>query len=149
MADKADDDHGTSERHHLGDPFCHLPAAGVKKFSTNSLLFLCHQRPSLYLHSCDDNSILLFARYQPLKSSPFFSAMSLKVVNLSKRYKDRWVLRGVSFEVEPGEVFGIFGPSSSGKSTLLNTIQGITPLNGGAIFFEGKEVTKSDRTALG
>ncbi len=71
--------------------------------------------------------------------------MSLKVVNLSKRYSDKWVLRDVSFEASAGEVFGIFGPTGSGKSTLLNTIQGLTPANGGSIYFGDRDVSKSDR----
>ena len=70
--------------------------------------------------------------------------MSLKVVNLSKRYNDKWALRGVSIDAAEGEVFGIFGPSGSGKSTLLNSIQGVTSLNGGSIFFRDKDVTKTD-----
>jgi len=73
--------------------------------------------------------------------------MSLKVVSLSKRYNDKWVLRDVSFEVAVGEVFGIFGPSGSGKTSLLSAIQGITSLNGGAVFFGDKNVTKLDRAA--
>ena len=51
--------------------------------------------------------------------------MSLKVVGLSKRYNDKWTLRDVSLEIADGEVFGIFGPTASGKSTLLNAIQDV------------------------
>ena len=67
--------------------------------------------------------------------------MSLKVVSLSKRYKDKWVLRDVSFEVSAGEVFGVFGPAGSGKTALLSAIQGIVSPNGGSIFYESKDVT--------
>lgn len=73
--------------------------------------------------------------------------MSLKVVSLSKRYNDKWVLRDVSFEVAVGEVFGIFGPSGSGKTTLLSAIQGIVRPNGGSIFYESKDVTKLGQAA--
>ncbi|PYT01121.1 MAG: hypothetical protein DMF63_04005 [Acidobacteria bacterium] len=75
--------------------------------------------------------------------------MSLKVVGLSKRYNDKWALRDVSFEIADGEVFGIFGPTASGKSTLLNAIQGITSIDGGTIYCGGKDVTKLDAADRG
>ena len=71
--------------------------------------------------------------------------MSLKVVNLSKRYNDKWVLRDVSFEIEGGEVYGIFGPTASGKSTLLHAVLGSTSLNGGSVLFRDKDITKLSR----
>ena len=73
--------------------------------------------------------------------------MSLKVVNLSKRYNDKWALRDVSFEAQAGEVFGIFGPTGSGKSTLLNAIHGATSLNGGGVYLAGKDISKLDPEA--
>ncbi len=73
--------------------------------------------------------------------------MSLKVVNLSKRYNDKWALRDVSFEVGEGEVFGIFGPSGSGKTSLLNAIRGIFSLNGGSLYFRNNDVTKLDASS--
>lgn len=73
--------------------------------------------------------------------------MSLKVVSLSKRYNDKWVLRDVSFEVSTGEIFGIFGPTGSGKSTLLSALQGLTSSNGGSVYVGNKDVTKLDRMA--
>ncbi|HVF31095.1 MAG TPA: ATP-binding cassette domain-containing protein [Pyrinomonadaceae bacterium] len=67
--------------------------------------------------------------------------MSLKVVNLSKRFKDRWVLRDVSFEVRPGEVFGITGASGAGKSTILRSIAGDLSTSGGEIVGVASNVT--------
>ena len=64
--------------------------------------------------------------------------MSVKTVNLSKRLKDKWVLRDVSIDAASGEVLGIFGPSGSGKTTLLKAIAGEFPLNGGTISIDGK-----------
>ena len=68
--------------------------------------------------------------------------MSLKVDNLSKRFKDTWALRDIAFEAMPGEVFGVFGPSGSGKTTLLDAVAGEFPTNGGAVFVNGREITK-------
>jgi len=68
--------------------------------------------------------------------------MSLKVDNLSKRFKDTWALRDIAFEAMPGEVFGVFGPSRSGKTTLLDVIAGEFPTNGGTLFLNGRDITK-------
>ena len=67
--------------------------------------------------------------------------MSLKVTNLSKRYDDNWVLRNISFEVERCEVFGIFGATGAGKSTLIRLLSGSENCDGGAIHFDSNEVT--------
>src|SRR5215207_3630862 len=71
--------------------------------------------------------------------------MSLKVVNLSKRYSDKWVLRDISFEVTSGEIYGLFGPSGSGKSTLLRAIQGLTSVSSGLVFRDEVNVTKMNQ----
>src|SRR5688572_6004966 len=65
--------------------------------------------------------------------------MSLKIVNLSKRYKDKWALRDVSFDVAEGEIFGVFGPSNAGKSTLLRAISGDVSADGGTVIFNDSE----------
>lgn len=50
---------------------------------------------------------------------------------------DRPVLRGISFEVAPGEIMGIIGPSASGKSTLMKLLLGATEPSGGGVFLDG------------
>lgn len=74
--------------------------------------------------------------------------MSLKVVNLSKRYKDTWALRDLSFDAMSGEIFGIFGPLGSGKTSLLNSIAGVAKINGGSVRVDEVDITglaKPDR----
>src|SRR5688572_26353776 len=71
--------------------------------------------------------------------------MSLNVVNLSKKYRDKWILRDISFDVAPGEVFGISGPSGAGKTTLLSAIAGNESFNGGSVLHNGTDVTALDR----
>jgi ABC-type multidrug transport system ATPase subunit len=52
----------------------------------------------------------------------------LKVTNLKKAYGAIQAVGGVSFEVQPGEIFGVIGPNGSGKTTLFNSMLGqITP----------------------
>lgn len=67
--------------------------------------------------------------------------MTLKISNFSKRYNDKWVLREITFEVKKGEVLGIIGENSSGKSSILRLISGAEKANSGEISFDGKDLT--------
>jgi polar amino acid transport system ATP-binding protein len=57
----------------------------------------------------------------------------IRVTNLIKDASGTRILRGVSFEVAPQTVLGIIGASGSGKTTLLRCLNGLEPINGGAI----------------
>ncbi|MFM2253551.1 MAG: hypothetical protein RJB68_1888, partial [Pseudomonadota bacterium] len=48
----------------------------------------------------------------------------LKVTNIKKAYGAIQAVGGVSFEVMPGEIFGVIGPNGSGKTTLFNSMLG-------------------------
>lgn len=50
------------------------------------------------------------------------------------------ILRNLSFDVYPGETFGVMGMSGTGKSTLLKTLMGLLPLCGGDIIIEGRSI---------
>lgn len=65
----------------------------------------------------------------------------VSVRNVFKRFGDLEVLKGVSLEVEKGEVVSIIGASGSGKSTLLRCINRLEEVTEGEIFFEDEEVT--------
>lgn len=67
--------------------------------------------------------------------------MSLTVSNLAKRYDNHWVLRDVSFQVERGEVFGIFGATAAGKSTLIRLLSGSEKCNDGIITQDSRDVS--------
>lgn len=72
----------------------------------------------------------------------------LKVTGLKKSYGAIQAVDGVSFEVLPGEIFGVIGPNGSGKTTLFNSMLGqITP-NAGRIEFKGEDVTRLGPLAL-
>lgn len=57
----------------------------------------------------------------------------IEVSNLVKRYGDRTVVDGVSFTVEPGEIFGIVGRNGAGKTTTVECVSGLRAPDGGEI----------------
>ena len=59
----------------------------------------------------------------------------LTVNRLSKRYGDQWILKEVTFAVNPGERVGLVGPNGSGKTTLLRMIVGEEPPTAGSVAF--------------
>jgi ABC-2 type transport system ATP-binding protein len=58
---------------------------------------------------------------------------ALGAANLVKRFGDREALRGVTFEVYPGERVAIIGPNGAGKTTLLSIMAGIQQSSGGSV----------------
>jgi branched-chain amino acid transport system ATP-binding protein len=69
------------------------------------------------------------------------SAPVLKVTDLKKSYGAIKAVNGVSFEVMPGEIFGVIGPNGSGKTTMFNSVLGqITP-DAGRIQLNGRDIT--------
>src|SRR6266852_5133517 len=57
----------------------------------------------------------------------------LQVENLVKRYGDVEAVRGVSFNVEEGEVFGLLGPNGAGKTTTVEILEGLRDPDGGRV----------------
>jgi len=53
-------------------------------------------------------------------------------------------LKGVNFDIKPGEFFALLGPSGSGKSTTLRILAGLDAPTGGRVFIDGKDVTSVD-----
>jgi polar amino acid transport system ATP-binding protein len=65
----------------------------------------------------------------------------LTVQDVHKSYGDLTVLKGISFQMEKGEIKVIIGPSGTGKSTLLRCVNGLTSPDEGKIWIDGAEVT--------
>lgn len=66
----------------------------------------------------------------------------LKVTDLKKSYGGKEVVKGISFEVQKGEIFGILGPNGAGKTTTLEMIEALRPIDGGSVFLDGTDVHK-------
>ena len=60
-------------------------------------------------------------------------AATLQVENLQKRYGDFEAVRGVSFAVEQGEIFGLLGPNGAGKTSTVECVVGLRRPDGGSI----------------
>jgi len=65
----------------------------------------------------------------------------LKVTGLKKTYGAILAVNGVSFEVMPGEIFGVIGPNGSGKTTMFNSVLGQILPNAGKIELNGQDIT--------
>jgi lipopolysaccharide export system ATP-binding protein len=65
----------------------------------------------------------------------------LSVQDVSKRYKFRDVVKGVSLEISSGEVVGLLGPNGAGKTTAFYMIVGLITADKGRILLDGKDVT--------
>ncbi|MEM7249693.1 MAG: ABC transporter ATP-binding protein [Acidobacteriota bacterium] len=70
-------------------------------------------------------------------------APALTVEGLVHSYGEREVLRGLSFSLKPGEVFGLLGPNGSGKSTVFAVLAGLLPCQGGSATWRGRSLLDS------
>jgi branched-chain amino acid transport system ATP-binding protein len=76
----------------------------------------------------------------------------LEALDVSIRFGGVQALSGVSFKVEPGEVFSIIGPNGAGKTSMLNCISGRYRPTGGQLSYKGEPLARrsiNDRARLG
>jgi len=64
----------------------------------------------------------------------------LAVYHLTKRYGALTAVRDLSFQVQPGEVFGLLGPNGSGKSTTVKMLTGLLAPTNGTVTLDGRDV---------
>ena len=66
----------------------------------------------------------------------------LEVTNLEVFYGVIQAIKGISFDVNQGEIIALIGANGAGKTTILHTITGLIPSKAGTISYEGKDITK-------
>ena len=66
----------------------------------------------------------------------------LDVSKLRKVYGNKTVVKGISFSVKKGEIFGILGPNGAGKTTTLEMVEGMREIDGGTATIDGIDVAK-------
>lgn len=66
----------------------------------------------------------------------------IEVKNLVKHYGSFEAVKGISFEVKEGEIFGLLGPNGAGKSTTLEIIETLRTKTGGEVLVDGRSIDK-------
>jgi lipopolysaccharide export system ATP-binding protein len=66
----------------------------------------------------------------------------LEIANITKSIKKTQILKGISLEVNSGEVVGLLGPNGAGKTTTFYTICGLIKPSSGFVIFDGEDITK-------
>lgn len=102
-----------------------------------------------YLKSCKTKMVANSSSQRVVSNTPV-----LRLENVSYRYASRpvTVLKGINFEIFPGEMIGIVGASGAGKSTLLDIITGLLEPTSGVVMVDGvplSEVTESWQKQIG
>ncbi|MCM2324203.1 MAG: ATP-binding cassette domain-containing protein, partial [Oligoflexia bacterium] len=69
-------------------------------------------------------------------------ATALEIKNVFKSFGEKRVHRGVSFELQKGEILGLWGGSGTGKSVILRSIIGLEKPDSGSILFENRDITR-------
>ena len=65
---------------------------------------------------------------------------AIRVAGLAKRYSDFEAVRGLDFEVAPGEVVGFLGPNGAGKTTTMRMLTGFIPATDGEAAIAGHDI---------
>jgi ABC-2 type transport system ATP-binding protein len=77
---------------------------------------------------------------------------AIDVRDIVKRFGDFTAVKGISFTVEPGEIFGLLGPNGAGKSTLIRMLTTLLPPTSGTALINGFDISKQPdgvRRAIG
>ena len=72
----------------------------------------------------------------------------LKIEDLQVNYGGIEAVKGISFEVQEGQIVTLIGSNGAGKSSTLRTISGLVKPSGGKILFAGEDITGKDPTQI-
>lgn len=75
------------------------------------------------------------------------SDIAIQVDRIVKRFGDFTAVKGISFEVADGEIFGLLGPNGAGKSTLIRMMTTLIPITEGRALIEGHDVVADPNAA--
>lgn len=64
----------------------------------------------------------------------------IKVRNLTKKYGNHLAVNNISFNIEPGKIYGLLGPNGAGKSTTMNILTGCLAATSGEVKIAGKDI---------
>ena len=67
----------------------------------------------------------------------------LELINISKRYKDKWVLKDIHMKLNEERCVGILGVNGSGKTTLLSILAGVLKPNSGKVMYSDVDLLKN------
>ena len=73
----------------------------------------------------------------------------VSVQNFQMKFGDKTVIHDLSFEVQPGEIFGLLGSNGSGKTTTIRTLLGLIRPTAGELLIAGEPFSPSSQTAVG
>ena len=75
--------------------------------------------------------------------------MSIKITNLSKKYKESLVVKNINFELKKGSIVGLLGPNGCGKTTTIGMILGLIKPSSGNVLINGVNIEKEkNRTKI-
>lgn len=72
----------------------------------------------------------------------------LKCDSIHKKIGKKEILKGISFEMEEGDIFGFIGPNGAGKTTAIKLILGLQNINTGSVFINGYDIKKDFTKAI-
>lgn len=72
----------------------------------------------------------------------------IEVKNITKNFGKKKILKGLSFTAEKGQITCLIGINGAGKTTALNAIMNLTPINSGQILIDGKKITKDSYQSI-